>query len=161
MTRQAMKILVDSREQSPFLFQGSYYKNIVIERAALPTGDYSLAGLADKIAVERKELGDLIQCLGRERERFERELQRAGALDCFVVVIEGSWQDMAQGLYRGKFNPHADCQSIAAFMARYQIPFMFAGTRPAAEYVAWSVLRQYLEGAKKRWQTIVKEHDVA
>lgn len=156
-----MKILIDTREQAPYSFQGKYYQDVEIMHGALPTGDYSLAGLTDKIAVERKELPDLIQCLARERERFERELQRAAAYDCFAVVIEAGWQDLAQGNYRSKLNPHAACQSIAAFTARYKIPFLFAGNRAAAEYVTWSILRQYLETAKKKWAYIVKAHDAA
>lgn len=110
------------------------------------------------MAVERKELSDLVQCLGRERERFERELQRARGLDCFAVVVEASWRDLAGGNYRSRLRPHAGCQSIAAFMARYGVPFLFAGSRAAAEYASWSILRQYLEGARKRLKAIVGAH---
>lgn len=154
----AMKILIDIREQAPFSFQGKHYAGVDIERGALQSGDYSLAGLSDKVAVERKELSDLVACLGRERERFERELQRAQGLDAFCVVVEASWRELAQGAYRSRLNPHSACQSIAAFMARYRLPFLFAGTRVAAEYVTWSFLRQYLEGARRRWKAIVKAH---
>ena len=125
---------------------------------ALGTGDYFLAGLTDKVAVERKELADLVACLGRERERFEREMQRAAALDAFAVVVEASWQDLAAGNYRSRLNPHAACQSVLAFAGRYRVPFLFAGSRAAAEYMAWGFLRQYLEGARKRWGAIVKAH---
>lgn len=158
----SMKIVIDTREQHPFQFQGSkHYQDIEIIRGTLQSGDYSLAGLTDKIAIERKELSDLIQCLGRERERFERELQRAAAYDCFAIVIEASWQDICQGNYRSRLNPHSACQSIAAFMTRYHVPFLFAGSRAAAEYCTWSLLRQYLETARKRWQAIIKAHDAA
>ena len=156
-----MKILIDSREQTPFTFQGKTYADVQTETATLATGDYSLAGLTDKIAVERKSLADLVQCLGRERERFERELIRAAALDCFAVVIEADWRELAQGQYRSQLNPHSACQSIAAFTARLKIPFIFSGSRAGAEYMTWSVLRQYLEGARKRLRAIVKAHEAA
>ena len=143
-----MRIVVDSREQAPFPFRGPRYEGVSVEVGALGTGDYSLAGLTDKVAVERKELADLVACLGRERERFEREMQRAAALDAFAVVVEASWQDLAAGNYRSRLNPHAACQSVLAF----------AGSRAAAEYMAWGFLRQYLEGARKRWGAIVKAH---
>ncbi len=78
-----MKILIDSREQNPFTFQGRHYGGVEIEAASLQTGDYSLAGLQDRIAIERKSLADLVACLGRERGRFERELTRAAALEVF------------------------------------------------------------------------------
>jgi DNA excision repair protein ERCC-4 len=152
-----MRVIIDSREQSPFAFQNEKYG---VEKVVgtLTIGDYSLAGLEDNIAVERKSLPDLVLCLGRERDRFERELQRGAALDAFCVVCESSWLDLAQGNYRSQLKPHSACQSVAAFMARYRVPFLFAGSRAAAEYVCWSFLRQYLEGARKRWKAIAKAH---
>ena len=156
-----MKILIDSREQAPFTFQGKTYAGVQIETGTLATGDYSLAGLTDKIAIERKSVADLVQCLGRERKRFERELIRAAALDSFVVVVEADWREIAQGQYRSQLNPHAACQSIAAFTARLKISFLLAGSRAGAEYMTWSVLRQYLDGARKRYAAIVKAHEAA
>ena len=152
-----MQVIVDSREQLPFTFSHERY-DVQIQQGTLAVGDYSLRGLEDKVAVERKSLPDLVQCLGRERERFERELQRGAALDAFAVVVEGSWSDLANGNFRSQFNPHAACQSVLAFMARYRLPFLFAGSRPAAEYSVWGFLRQYLEGARKRWGAIVAAH---
>lgn len=108
--------------------------------------------------MERKSLPDLVQCLGRERSRFERELLRGTALDAFAVVIEAGWTDLAGGNFRSQLNPHAACQSVLAFMARYRVTFLFAGSRPAAEYVTWGFLCQFLEGARKRWASIVKAH---
>ena len=155
-----MTILVDSREQKPFTFEHERY-DVKIQPGTLTVGDYSLCSLEDKVAVERKSLPDLVQCLGRERERFERELQRGAALDAFAVVVEGSWSDLANGNFRSQLNPHAACQSVLAFMARYRTAFLFAGSRPAAEYVTWGFLRQFLEGARKRWASIVKAHGEA
>ncbi|MCI7568994.1 MAG: hypothetical protein MSH25_06415 [Desulfovibrio sp.] len=156
-----MKIVTDSREQLPFSFAGERYKGTVVEAGTLAVGDYSLEGLTDKVAVERKELADLVACLGRERERFERELQRGAALDAFAVVVEASWADLASGNYRSRINPHAACQSVLAFVGRYRLPFLFAGSRAAAEYMTWGFLRQYLERARRRWAAIVKAHDAA
>ena len=155
-----MTILVDTREQRPFNFEHDLY-DVQIQPGTLSAGDYSLAGLQDKVAVERKSLPDLVGCLGRERERFERELQRGAALDAFAVVVEASWADLAGGNFRSQLNPHAACQSVLAFMARYRVPFLFAGSRTAAEYATWGFLRQFLEGARKRWASIVKAHGEA
>ena len=151
-----MRVIVDSREQAPFPFRGPRYEGVTVEVGTLSVGDYSLAGLEDKVAVERKSLPDLVACLGRERERFERELMRGAALDAFAVVCEGSWLELARGEYRSQLNPHAACQSVLAFTARYRVPFLFAGTRGAAEYMTWGFLRQYLESARKRWRAIAK-----
>lgn len=153
-----MKIVIDSREQAPFAFAHEKYAGTEAEVGTLGTGDYSLVGLTDRVAVERKSLPDLVICLGRERERFERELQRAAALDAFAVVVESSWSELAAGQYRSQLNPHSACQSILAFTARYRIPFLFTGSRAGAEYATWGFLRQYLESARKRWGSIIKAH---
>ena len=153
-----MRIIMDSREQRPYSFSGPRFQGTATEVGTLPIGDYSLAGLTDKVAVERKELADLVQCLGRERERFERELMRGQALDAFAVVIEATWQELGHGEYRSKLNSHAACQSVAAFMARYRVSFLFAGSRAAAEYACHSFLMQYLESARRRLAAIAKAH---
>lgn len=153
-----MKILIDTREQCPFTFEHAKYAETVTELSTVDCDDYSLAGLTDRVAVERKSLPDLVACLGRERERFERELQRAAALDAFVVVVEASWSELAGGQYRSQLNPHSACQSVLAFTARHRIPFLFAGSRAGAEYACHGFLKQYLESARKRWGTIVKAH---
>ena len=156
-----MQIIVDSREQLPFTFSHERYADVQIQSGTLNVGDYSLRGLEDKVAVERKSLQDLVQCLGRERQRFEKELQRSMALDAFVVTVEASWSDLASGNFRSQLNPHAACQSVLAFIGRYRAAFFFAGSRTAAEYATWGVLRQFLEGARKRWGAIVAAHDDA
>lgn len=140
-----MIILIDSREQRPFDFL-SCAADIEVERGTLDTGDYSLAGLEHKIAVERKSLSDLVQCLGAERDRFTRELQRARALEAFAVVVESSWQDLISGKYRSRLNPGAAAASVAAFSARYGTAFHFAGTRANAESYTALFLRQFLKG---------------
>ena len=145
-----MKIIIDTREQCPFSFRHEKM-DATTAPGTLAVGDYSLAGLEDKVAVERKSLPDLVMCLGRERERFERELARGAALDAFAVVCEGSWLELSRGEYRSRLNPHAACQSVLAF----------AGSRGAAEYMTWGFLRQYLEGARKRWKAIAEAQGAA
>lgn len=145
-----MKIIIDTREKAAFDFL-SQNGDIETERGTLALGDYSLAGLTDRVAVERKSLADLVMCLGTERERFQRELMRAAALEAFCVVVEASWQDLAAGRYRSKLSPASGMASVLAFMARHRVPFLFAGNRENAEAVTVGFLRQYLRG---------KEHEL-
>lgn len=148
-----MKIIIDTREQRPFAFLGQN-GDIETERGTLSLGDYSLAGLTDRVAVERKSLADLVMCLGKERERFQRELMRAAALEAFAVVVESSWQDLAAGKYRSKLSPGAGMASVLAFMARHRVPFLFAGNRENAEAVTVGFLRQYLRGKEHELKAI-------
>ena len=153
-----MRILIDTREQAPFTFAHERYAGTSVEAGTLDTGDYSLIGLADRVAVERKSLPDLIGSISQGRERFERELQRAAALDAFAVGVEAAWADLAGGKYRSQMSSHSACQSVLAFTCRYRMTFLFAGSRSGAEYATWGFLRQYLESARKRWGSIVKAH---
>lgn len=151
-----MKIICDTREQAPFDFDKYECE---VATGTLNTGDYSLAGLEDRVAVERKSLDDLMGCLvGDGRERFERELARARGLDSFAVVVEASFQDMAEGRYRSRMKPHAALQSVLAFQVRYGVPFVWAGNRAGAEYAAFHVLRHYLREAQERLKAVVKAH---
>ncbi len=151
-----MKLIIDSREQLPFSFEHEKYQDATVKKGMLQVGDYSILGFESNVAVERKSLADLVGCLGRDRERFERELQRARGLDSFCVVVEASWLDLARGEYRSQLNPHAACQSVMSFSARYGISFLFAGSRTAAEYVVYSFLRQYLKGIEIVMKNIQK-----
>ena len=64
-------VLVDTREQTPFRFNGW-----AVERRGLVTGDYSIDGLSEYVAIERKTIQDLVGCVGSCRDRFKRELHR-------------------------------------------------------------------------------------
>ena len=88
-----MTILIDSREQSPLAFPG-----LATERASLKTADYSCIAdgvdLRDVVALERKSVSDLLGCVGGQRDRFERELERLAQLRYRALVIEGTLADI-------------------------------------------------------------------
>jgi len=146
-----MVIIIDTREQLPYTF------DVPSEVATVPVGDYSIAGLEYRIGIERKELNDLIGCLCKGRERFERELQKARALSYFAVVVEASLDDIAQHRYRSKMLPQAVFQSLMAFSVRYRLPIWFAGNRARARKITQSLLEKFsgeIEKKKKAVQAI-------
>lgn len=156
-----MVIVRDTREKAGYGFDAARYEGVTVEAGTLATGDYSVKGLETLVACERKSLADLTMCLGQERQRFVRELERARGMDAFLVVVESPWSDLAAGKYRSRLAPHSACQSVISFMAHHKIPFLFAGSRVAGEYAVWSFLHQFLDGARKRFQAIVKAHGQA
>ncbi|WP_027190869.1 ERCC4 domain-containing protein [Fundidesulfovibrio putealis] len=135
-----LRIVVDTREQRPYQFEKYDVEAI---RHTLKTGDYSLAGYEDRVAFERKSLDDLIGCLTTGRDRFERELARAKGLDLFAVIVEGTMQEVREGRYRSRINPHAALQSIIAFQVRYGTQFVWAGSRANAEYATYWMLEKF------------------
>ncbi len=144
-----MRVIVDTREQRPFTFER--FPEVEVVRGALPTGDYSLPGFEDKIAIERKSLDDLVGCLkGDNRARFERELARGRTYDLFCVVVEASLDDVSKGRYRSEMKTEAVLQSVVAFGVRYRVPFVWCGNRQGAEYMTHSFLAKYAREIEER-----------
>ena len=87
------RLIVDQREKTPLVF-----KRLPSTVGLLVTGDYSIAGAESLFAVERKALRDLLACsTGRERERFERGLQRLrGYQFRRLLVIGADWQGLTK-----------------------------------------------------------------
>ena len=143
-----MFIVIDSREQDPYDFVCK------TKIGTLTTGDYSVAGLEAMVAVERKSLPDLISSIGTGRERFERELQRAKALDYFALVVECNFEDIATGNYRSKMNAMSAVQTLMAFSIRYRLPIFFAGDRTRGQHITESLLTKYLRELEKSIKAI-------
>ena len=88
------KIIVDTREQNAYHFANiKPFAPLVIYKA-LPTGDYSLEGYEDRIAIERKTLTDLFGSTGQGRERFEREFERLANFEYAALVVERNLDDI-------------------------------------------------------------------
>jgi len=116
-------IIIDSREQAPLVF--TQYPSLV---STLQSGDYSILGLCNKFAVERKSISDLIGSLTTGRERFERELHRLRGFHFARLLIIGKESDIIDGNYRSKANPKSIMHSLYSFEARHNVPFVFAET---------------------------------
>jgi DNA excision repair protein ERCC-4 len=152
-----LTILVDSREQAPYLFDR--FEGVTVIRTALATGDYSLAGLEHVVTVERKSVDDLIQCLCRERSRFERELTRMRPYVVKTVVVECTLEDVARGRFKSAMNPESALQSVFAFAIRYGVNFVWAGNRRGGEYCVHAILHRYQKELEKQMDAI-RKHSV-
>lgn len=138
-----MKIIIDSREQAPFDF--SPFPDCEAIRGTLATGDYSLYGFAAEIAIERKGIDDLIQCMTGERERFTRELERLRGYNSAMIVVEAPFNAIRCGMYRSRMNPDAAVQSIFSWMQRFKLPFFFANDRADGAFATYSFIRHFHE----------------
>lgn len=135
-----MKIVVDTREQNPFDFIRC---GCAAERGTLKTGDYSLSGFEDRVAVERKTLTDLIGCFTDGRERFEAELARMREFESCAVVVESPFRALAKGRYRSGMSPFAAVQSVLSMTQKFRMPFLFAESRVQAEFITFHFLRHF------------------
>src|SRR5260370_11903820 len=79
-------VIVDSREQDPLVLT-----HLESRRGMLVTGDYSIAGMTELIAIERKSISDLVGCcMGQNRQRFEKELCRLRGMRFKRLLVVGS-----------------------------------------------------------------------
>ena len=128
---ESITAVVDSREQLPLDL--SPLSTIV---ATLTTGDYSVQGLEHVVAIERKSLGDLLSCVGTDRERFDREVQRLLAFQTRALVIESTWPELEAGHWRSKVNSKSVTGSLLGWMAA-GLPVVLCGDHErAGRYVS-------------------------
>ena len=151
-----MEIIVDTREQAPFSFLG--FPDVQTVQGSLWVGDYSLVGLEFEVSCERKSLEDLVGCLTKGRERFEKELMRSTYLRSFAVVVEQESGWIQEGFYRSRIAPKAAWASILAFSARYKVPFWFCRDRAEAEKTVYDLLRHYLNQRLGTYKKLVTTH---
>lgn len=145
--RFAVPVVIDTREQKPFGFDGLRCDvadgggplTVPTVRGTLKSGDYSLLGYETAVAVERKSLDDLYGTLGQGRERFERELVRLSSYRFAAVVIEGDWRAIL-GTY-----PDQLAGLVQEFTGRV------AAADRTAPYTLWlAMLREAMPGPPAR-----------
>lgn len=139
-------VIIDTREQTP-----ASMGNLSSEVATLDTGDYSVKGLEQYVRLERKSLPDLIGCIGKERERFQRELVRLRGFQERAVIVECTWPEVEMGQWRGKIRPNQVIGSILRWQLE-GIPFIFAGPRPKS----CDIIQRLLYLSAKKYHAIHK-----
>lgn len=154
------KVLVDTREQLPW----TEWEDRGVEVRKLDQGDYALDGLETFCAVERKSLADFVMCCGSERERFQREMARFRELVRFpFVVIEASPLDVARRAYPGIMEPAAVIATTLAFTLDYDVYFVWAGNRDAANGIArrlWDVVEKRIKRMRPKVRAKKVKEDV-
>lgn len=145
-------VIVDSREQWPYSFQGyttdAAKKNrpwiIPLEVAGLRTGDYSLKGFENQIAIERKSLADLYSTLGQNRDRFQREFERLAEMEFAALVIEADWGSIiGEKPERSKLHPKVMYRTLLSWQERYGVHVMPMPTRGFAERTTLRMLETF------------------
>jgi len=140
---ESVTAVIDTREQLPLDL--SPLQTIT---GTLVTGDYSVVGLEHVVAIERKSLSDLLCCVGRERERFDREVQRLLAYPVRALVVEATWPQIEAGEWRGQVKPAAVIGSLLGWIAA-GLPVILAGDHARAGHY---VSRLLFTAARRRWR---------
>jgi len=137
-------IVIDSREKEPYSFDPPLIGAV---RRALEAGDYSLDGLEDQVAVERKTLDDFVSTVIHRRRRFRQELGKLSRYRAACVVVEAGLLDVLGKRYRGEARPEAIVGTTLSILLDYGVPVLFCGNRQAACHFT----RGFLLAAWKRW----------
>lgn len=132
-------IAVDQREQQPFPLLG-----FATMRKFLKTGDYSIIGMEDQVAVERKSYSDAWGSMSDGRARFERCVQRLAAMDRAAIVIECTMVQLAQQPpYIQRVQGASVVGGLISWSCQYRVPVFFADDRLHAERVTVRFLASY------------------
>jgi hypothetical protein len=147
-------VLIDHREKAPFSFtgfradarDGGAALTVPTGAAILVTGDYSLHGFVDRVAVERKSLADLYHTIGQDRQRFVEELKRLNQLDRAAVVVEADWSAILHHPPpNSRLPPKTVFRSILAWQGHYpRVHWWMMPDRRAAEMVTLRFLERFV-----------------
>ena len=134
------RIVIDTREQAPYRF--AEYETI---RKGIKSGDYSLEGYENHVAVERKSHADAYGCVGASRKRFEECLGRLSLLDRACVVIECGLSEFAVPPSRTRVDARMAVGSYISWSVKYRIPVYWCDTREYAERVTVRFLAGWMK----------------
>lgn len=132
-------LLVDTREKKPLSF-----KHLQAEKETLLSGDYSVRGLADVFAVERKTMADLLRSLSSERKRFMHELHRLRGFANARLLVIGTQTELYVLLRSRGVSLNMVEHSLLSIEQRFQLPVHRVNTADEAAclveswaFVAW------------------------
>lgn len=134
-------IAIDTREQLPFEFVG-----MTTQRCSLKTGDYSIVGYENRVAVERKSHNDMWGSMSNGRGRFERCIKRLAELDRAAIVVECSLTELCQRPHQiQRTNVASVVGGLISYSVQYAIPVFWCDTRIYAERVTVRFLLSWLK----------------
>jgi len=146
-------IIIDSREQNPIDFSSSKIKDIIVKK--LDTGDYSIEGFEDKLAIERK--GSVSEFYNNiTQKRFWAEMERMKEYPYRFLVFEFSVSDIemfpyGSGLSKAvisklRISSAYLMKCVAKIQVEYNIHVVFAGNRDNASYLIKNIMKEVYNG---------------
>ena len=126
-------VLVDTREQEPLPLYVNHPNWIGGERrVALRTGDYTVEGMESLLALERKNLADLVACTVAYRRRFLAVCARLARFRWKAILVEATFEDIKGGFepfnIPSEVHPNAVCGTLDAIEAKFGIPVIYTST---------------------------------
>jgi ERCC4-type nuclease len=95
----------------------------------LKTGDYTVEGMDFLLALERKSLPDLLNCIVESRSRFLKSCARLARLRWKAILVEATLEDIKGGWSRLEIfsgvHPNAVCGTLDAIEAKFGVPIIY------------------------------------
>lgn len=150
ITRKIPKpvILVDSHEQKPFDFKRFPNWIETVKTKHLDVGDYTVEGMEDLLALERKSLPDLIGTVIQRRNRFISLCEELSRYRWRAIIVEATYKDIKSDYGKlgleTRAHPNAVSGSLDAAEVRFNIPVIYASrNKKLAEEKAASWLSKH------------------
>jgi len=151
--------LVDSREfsrqysKNESIYRIPYtwaeYEDTITIRKKLDVGDYSIEGEENIIVVERKSMDDFVACCSRERDRFERELQRM-TQTYRLLLVECSPLDIFTHQYHSKkVAENCVAGSLTDWYFQYGLQSLFVSGKKEGEWWLHHYFTKYLKNKEE------------
>ena len=125
-------VLVDTREQLPLRLREQHPNWFADERrVTLKTGDYSVDGMREVLALERKSLADVVACVSpnASRERFIKQCERLSQFRWKAILVEATLEDIKRGFVgfdiQCGIHPNAVSGTLDAVEAKFGIPVIY------------------------------------
>jgi ERCC4-type nuclease len=146
-------VLRDTREQDDY---GYYFEDypVDVKEVTLTTGDYAVqepghygnnGTYHTPFAVERKAKGDLVSSISSDRDRFEREIERASDWEApMPVIVEAPLAEFKKGNYYPDVHPNSIIGTVDKWPNYKNVDFFFAISPTDAERRTFEFLRWWM-----------------
>jgi len=135
--------VIDSQEHMGYRFErfSNWFAGTIHKR--LPVGDYTILGMEDEVAIERKTLPDLVKSIIQERKGFIEKCERLSAFRKKSLVIEGSLSSVKTPYEETQAHPNAVLGSLLAAQELLDIPVYCLDNFLRGEEFVASMLSKY------------------
>jgi len=135
-------IVIDQQEKLPLTRYFDPAKVRVETGIHLETGDYSLAGATHLLAIERKHLSDLLNCVTSERDRFMDQCRRLKNYPSRFLIVESTRSNIEAGGYDRLVGTKSIINTLLGIGVRWNICVVYCrDQKEAAEKVQWICLK--------------------
>lgn len=134
-------LVVDNQEKQPIFTKKEKWR---IDKH-LKTGDYSIKGFEDVIAIERKSMDDLFGTLANKtrRARFEREIDRMLDMKWCGLLIEGKEDSVYRKREFTQYSPLSVYGSVCSMELNGVHVYYATGRRDAQDWVLTRLIKFY------------------